>query len=56
VNQVTRSAEPEEIFQFPRAFGCLYVERAFCPYKLYLPDDRVSCTYIVKCGMNISML
>src|ERR1700724_961224 len=34
----------------------LYVERIFCPYKLYFPDDRVSCTYIDKCGMNIGML
>src|ERR1700730_2905612 len=43
VNQVTRSGEPEENIRISEGFGFHHMERAFCHYKLYLSDDRVSC-------------
>ena len=60
VNQVTWLGEPEENIRISEGLGFHHLERAFCHYKLYLSDDRVSCIislyYITECGMNISTL
>ena len=41
--QVAGRPYQKKIFEFPRALGFLYAERAFCPYKLYFFNDGLAC-------------